>query len=387
VFAKSRRAVDKNDAMAAKKIPRHKKGFCMKKSPITCCYLFGVLLACVGFLVTCVSGPKTVEGTDIPVNNTKDFVFYHGDKKTDWDNGIHITKYLGESTVVGIPARIKGKPVISINRGTFQEKGLTAVGIPSSVKMIEGSAFEKNKLSNIVLPEGLVNLGGFAENQLTEITIPGSVKRISDYAFAGNQLTEIIIPDGVTLIGKYAFANNKLTNITIPNSVVEIGDNIVAGNSLSVQLVIPDSVKTIRFGEGFAGQIYKQGESRTITITKSYGIVTYTGGGSKVIIPGDVYGIPVTAIEANAFYHDKYVISIDELILPASLAMIGSNAFKTFDFKKVSPANDAIAALWNEYKVKQDQVDAQERQKKAKETEESLRRLQDAENTLRQLLR
>jgi hypothetical protein len=124
--------------------------------------LFGVLLGSLGFLITCASGPKFVAGTDIPVNKDEDF------ETSPIEKGVSIRGYLGESTTVGIPARIKGKPVTVIFNAAFRGKGLTAVGIPNSVLIIYDAVFQKN--------------------QLTSIHIPSKVRHISTFAFAENSV-------------------------------------------------------------------------------------------------------------------------------------------------------------------------------------------------------
>jgi len=77
--------------------------------------------------------------------------------------------------------------------------------------------FAKNKLTNVVIPNGITTIEGWAfeGNQLINITIGNSVTSIMSGAFRDNQLISIVIPDSVTSIGNWAFENNRLTSVTI----------------------------------------------------------------------------------------------------------------------------------------------------------------------------
>lgn len=65
--------------------------------------------------------------------NTK--VYQKGDYQyIDDSNSITIYKYIGTDTVVSIPDKINGKPVVWILRGAFEsQKNITKVIIPNSI--------------------------------------------------------------------------------------------------------------------------------------------------------------------------------------------------------------------------------------------------------------
>ena len=94
-------------------------------------------------------------------------------------------------------------PVGASCNGTFQNKGLTSVILPSTLQVIEKRAF--------------------SNNQLTSLIIPNSVTIVGDLAFSENQLTSVIFEDNSSLdyIGVSAFVggNQKITEVTIPDSV------------------------------------------------------------------------------------------------------------------------------------------------------------------------
>jgi tetratricopeptide (TPR) repeat protein len=152
------------------------------------------------------------------------------------DGSVTIVKYGGADTQVIIPASIGGKPVTAIGEKAFEQKQLTGVMIPNSVKTIGDNAFLNNQLTSVVFGNSVITIGrgAFYNNQLTSIAIPDSVTTIGDDAFSGkhssdvfihNKLTSVTIGNRVTTIGKGAFAANQLTSVVIPNSVKTIGDS------------------------------------------------------------------------------------------------------------------------------------------------------------------
>jgi len=206
-----------------------------------------------------------------------------------------VTKGTVRSGNVVIPAYHNDLPVteigsLNISRsedGAFAYTDITAISIPTTVKIIGEAAFTFcNNLTSITLPEGVTHIGSHAFwgcNNLTGVNIPGSVVSIGRFAFndcislnaayipasvtfiddgafggcvnlvnlsvdAGNpnysggggmlfnkSRTELLaypaargvinIPDGVTRIGNYAFMNcPNLTRVNIPDGVTSIGD-------------------------------------------------------------------------------------------------------------------------------------------------------------------
>jgi len=149
--------------------------------------------------------------------------------------GAVLTKYTGNSTRVRIPATIGGVPVKALFGsddynfiGVFENKKLVAVQIPEGITYIGTSAFSKNELTNVTIPDSVTYLNGFSENQLTSITIPNSVITIGWGAFHSNKkLTSITIPNSVTGIWYYAFRDcESLTNVTIQGTIT--ADNFTA---------------------------------------------------------------------------------------------------------------------------------------------------------------
>ncbi len=175
--------------------------------------------------------------------------------------------------------------VEAIGHAAFSGSGLTAITIPSSVRIIIDEAFYNTNISDFVLPASVTdlcdsyNVAGIisspnlksivvesgnpvydsrnncnaivrtASNQLINgcatTTIPATVTSIRQYAFMGCQgLTAITIPISVTSIGGFAFEGcNNLTSVTVENPMpFTIGDGAFS-NCANATLHVPAGSK------------------------------------------------------------------------------------------------------------------------------------------------
>ncbi len=86
-------------------------------------------------------------------------------------------------------------------------------------------------------------------NKITKIVLPNGITNIGDNAFRGftNASCELVIPRTVENIGKYAFYDGGFTGeLKIPDSITEIGDYAFYDcDGFTGELVIPDSVTTV----------------------------------------------------------------------------------------------------------------------------------------------
>lgn len=144
--------------------------------------------------------PTTIESTE----EQTDFSF-------DETTGT-VTKYLGASTSVVIPDMIQGIAVQRVGASAFYNMQLTDVSIPSTVKVIEDSAFAQNSLISIGLPDGLEKIGA--------------------WAFYGNEISDVAIPSTVSTLGVFAFAENPLAQINVSQIA-----QVVYGSSLGSEEV------------------------------------------------------------------------------------------------------------------------------------------------------
>lgn len=143
-----------------------------------------------------------------------------------------------------------------IGKCAFAGADISTVEIPSSVEIIEESAFEGcTGKTSLALHKGLTTIGNraFANVALTDISFgtDSELKQIGDEAFSGATIKQLSIPSTVKTIGRNAFASAHLEKLTFETRIEKghslydlqnIGD-MAFNNSLSLQrLVAPAGV-------------------------------------------------------------------------------------------------------------------------------------------------
>lgn len=130
------------------------------------------------------------------------------------DNGdgtATITGYLGTATNLVIPSSVDGLTVTSIGASAFENKSLTSVVIPSSVKIIEQWAFASSDIQSVTFNTGLESIG--------------------DWAFYGNSITTLELPSSLMNLGFGAFQfNTSLTNVKVLSNTVTFGTQVFYEN-------------------------------------------------------------------------------------------------------------------------------------------------------------
>ena len=175
---------------------------------------------------------------------------------------------------------------------------------------------------------GITNFS-FSGSNLFEIILPNTIKTIPKRAFYDTNLYNLVIPNGCTIIQDEAFCNSTLRNISIPNTVTYIGENAFSGTNL----------KEFTFPENYGGGGHIGIVPQKITWNTIYYIANYVTGGSTsyyglgrvgsgkttTALKEVVFGNKVRSIPTYLCYG---LASLTEIILPASLEVIGNSAFE-----------------------------------------------------------
>ena len=164
-----------------------------------------------------------------------------------------VTDYLSGITSIEIAQYYENVPVKVIKAGAFKDERISSIIIPNGVTTIESSAFEGSRIKTIVLPDSVTTIGDDAFKgcaMLRELTLSSGVITIANGAFEGcTALTKITIPDGIEAIGDRAFYGcTSVARIEFGNTVMSIGSSAFENCSAISRLDIPDSVVSI--GDG-----------------------------------------------------------------------------------------------------------------------------------------
>lgn len=108
------------------------------------------------------------------------------------------------------------------------------------ITKIGDHAFADNKLTSIVIPDGVTEIGmaAFQGNYVTSIVIPDSVVRVRKQAFCLNHLTSITVSKSMSVIEFASFEGNNLETVTIPANIQRINSDAFKDNYNLKQVVI-----------------------------------------------------------------------------------------------------------------------------------------------------
>ena len=266
------------------------------------------------------------------------------------------------TTVFGNPTSVTfGDNVTTINPYMFYDNGkLASVTIGKGVKTIGIQAFyncgNDESVSDLAVTMG-ENITQISENafyyckKLKSITLPSSVKIIEGSAFSNTGLTNITIPASVDSLGQRAFGEcGNLTNIRIENKAAALklwngyygtfafsdaGKTVYVGRDLQLNdnttvFGNPTSAVFGNYVTNINPRMFNDNSTlASVTIGKGVKTIGYEafrncGNDENVSKLTVTMGENITQIANDAFYYCKKLTSVT---LPSSLKLIEGNAF------------------------------------------------------------
>ncbi len=245
--------------------------------------LFCVVIATILPLIGC-KGKENAKPQSFKENPASDFSY----TLTDDGKGVKITKYIGKSEKIIIPATIEGLPVLEVEKladkdtefgesswNPFTESWvspkcndkITHIVFPDSVRKT-GSSFIDNwepldlthfvALEYIKLPAGIeeyerpknkyydIYYQSHSETLMNEVTGTPLKETYLPYVEYCDNLKTVIIPEGPTVIRSFD-KNPLLEKVVLPSTVTFISEDAFYGCENLSEITIPESVSKICF--------------------------------------------------------------------------------------------------------------------------------------------
>ena len=288
--------------------------------------------------------------------SAEEFITDDGIKYIVDNEAVKITGYDGEAAEVVIPAEISGAPVKIIGEEAFRNKNtMTNVSIPEGIVTIEAKAFENC-------------------TALTAVDIPDTVTKVSANAFSNCTAVESIeLSKNLAFLGEGAFGGTAVKEILIPKSLVDSDDGVFGSTYEfdGVEYTIPrgpfvlcENLKTVTFEKGttvvadflFAGCIGIEKITLPDTVTEIKEKAFTNCFRLSEVNMGD----HVTKIGADAFYCNY---SLESIELSKGLKSLGTGAFSYTSLKSVeiprSLDNGGVHTFSTNYKFNGEEYDVE----------------------------
>lgn len=230
------------------------------------------------------------------------------------NNRIVIMNYLGNESIVEVPAYINNYPVTAIGPYAFENSSVQKITLPTTISKIYYKAFYNAKMLN-------------------DINLPMSLQKIEWSAFSYcDSLKSIEIPTSVTQIDDYAFENLDDIVIYYKNETGNDGWNTRWAGGNYVEF----NVSKHAIFESFEYAVIGNSEDNYIKV------IRYIGQDSNPQIPANINGISVKAIRKNAFKNNTYIESI---VIPDGILSIGEYAFSNCTSLKSITIPDSVTSI------------------------------------------
>lgn len=247
-----------------------------------------------------------------------------------------LTEYHGTDVNYTIPATYKGLPVVEIaNSAFFDCDSLEKLVIPSTIKKVGNGVFGScSNLERVDIQEGVEELGSglfFDCDKLTSINV---AENNENYQSIDGDLYS---KDGKTLM-QYAVGKENAT-LTVAETVTKIEDFAFGGSDYLTEVVLPDTVKTLK------STFYQCTELKKVTLgqnlTRIDRLTFYNCENlTDIEIPATV-----TYIGNRAF---TSCLSLTEIVLPEKLKTIDESAFRMCSSLTTVKTNNGLQVIGKE---------------------------------------
>ena len=233
------------------------------------------------------------------------------------------------------------------------------IGLPQTLKTIEGGAFENTGLTNVIIPEGVTEIHDWAfrsNNYLESIHFPNTLN------FLGQTVVGMS-PNLRKITGKFSSPDNKaivvdgeiiavapyeLREYTIPIGVHTIGADLFWNNDIIEEIVIPESVTVIKRGAFFSCDCLKHIQIPSTIESIGFRILgscsnlekisgPYSSSDNKCLIKDGIleafaprglntYTIPNNVKEIRASVFD--CVYLESITIPEGVEIIDEDAFR-----------------------------------------------------------
>ena len=134
--------------------------------------------------------------------------------------------------------------------GLEAPQNVVRIQVDPSVTSIPANAFfQRKKLAEVELCEGLVEIGEcsfrYCEHSITKISIPNSLRRIKGWAFFRSLRTPICLNDSIESIGNGAFGACIFTNFRVPPLITVIPYGMLSNCGSMFSFELPKNVTEI----------------------------------------------------------------------------------------------------------------------------------------------
>ena len=185
----------------------------------------------------------------------------------------------------------------------------------------DGVLFNKDKTQLVAFPAAKKTAGGV-------YTVPETVKDIAASAFSGAQVSKVNMPKGLASIGKNGFAGAALTSVVLPDGFEAMGEQAFMGCSSLTYVNIGGAVEVPQRAFSKCVSLTTVNLRSDLNKLTKIGVLAFSDEESNSSSSDGDYGYDAATASDDDKDTATYDGAITAIVLPDSVAEVGSNAFK-----------------------------------------------------------